>query len=73
MAVSLPVVLVVLDVYPLGRLPRSPRRWLDRDSRAIWAQKVPFVVLSLMAAGGALISMHHIRNLKRGLPGHLHG
>ena len=64
MAVSLPVVLVVLDVYPLGRLPRSARRWLDRDVRVIWAQKVPFVLLSLGAALGALISMiSHLRSL----------
>ena len=64
MAVSLPVVLVVLDIYPLGQLPRSVTRWPDRDVRVIWAQKVPFILLSLAAAVGALISMNHVGHLR---------
>jgi tetratricopeptide (TPR) repeat protein len=52
MAVSLPVVLLVLDAYPL-------RRWLSRQvdggarlgptTRRVWLEKVPFVLLALAA------------------------
>ena len=43
---TLPVVLVVLDVYPLRRLG-GPRGWLDRR---VWIEKLPFVVLAAAAA-----------------------
>src|SRR5204863_3919165 len=46
-----PIVLVVLDIYPLRRLPGNPRRWAEPAARRTWAEKVPFVVL---AAGGAV-------------------
>ena len=39
---TLPAVLLLLDVYPLGRLPLEPRRWLDRDLRHVWLEKVPY-------------------------------
>jgi protein O-mannosyl-transferase len=37
-----PVVLTVLDVYPLRRLPGEVRRWNDHEWSAIWAEKIPF-------------------------------
>jgi hypothetical protein len=41
---TLPLVLVLLDIYPL-------RRWrAPRESRALWLEKVPFVALSLLGA-----------------------
>jgi tetratricopeptide (TPR) repeat protein len=44
MVVSLPAVLVVLDVYPLRRLRAG--RWLDRQAWPVWLEKLPFFVLA---------------------------
>jgi tetratricopeptide (TPR) repeat protein len=43
-AVSLPIVLFVLDVYPLRRL--GPGRWRGPEARRAYGEKVPFVLLS---------------------------
>jgi tetratricopeptide (TPR) repeat protein len=48
---SLPAVLVLLDLYPLRRLPPAPRRWREPALRTLWLEKVPFVLLGLAAAG----------------------
>ena len=53
-----PVVLVVLDVYPLGRLPADPRRWAAPPFRRVWAEKIPFLAL---ASGAAMVSRWAIR------------
>jgi hypothetical protein len=48
---TLPAVLVLTDVYPLGRL--GPR-WRDRvapRARAIWLEKIPYALLALGTAG----------------------
>ncbi|MBI5624815.1 MAG: tetratricopeptide repeat protein [Elusimicrobia bacterium] len=50
---TLPLVLVLLDLCPLGRLPASPARWLDKGYRAVWKEKLPFLLLALAAAGVA--------------------
>jgi Flp pilus assembly protein TadD len=49
-AVGLPAVLVVLDVYPLRRLGRGGGvgAWLGRPSWRVWAEKLPFAVLGLL-------------------------
>ena len=52
MAVSIPVLLVVLDIYPLRRLPGDPRRWFLPEYRRTWLEKIPFFALA--AAFGAL-------------------
>ncbi|MHC5542901.1 hypothetical protein ACYOEI_32155, partial [Singulisphaera rosea] len=43
-AVSLPFVLVVLDVYPLRRL--GPGRWFGDKEFEVWKEKVPYLALS---------------------------
>lgn len=43
MAVSLPVVLLILDVYPLRRLGGSVG-WWSRVARRVYLEKVPFVL-----------------------------
>jgi Tfp pilus assembly protein PilF len=53
-SIMLPVVLVVLDVYPLRRLGVPPVGWLGPAARRVWLEKVPFVLLSLPIAGLAL-------------------
>jgi tetratricopeptide (TPR) repeat protein len=47
---TLPVVLVLLDVYPLGRLQGGMREWLSGANRSIWAEKAPFVAVGLLTA-----------------------
>jgi Flp pilus assembly protein TadD len=56
MAVSLPVVLLVLDVYPLARLG-GWAGWLGARARRVWLEKVPFIVLSGAASIIAVIAM----------------
>jgi len=46
MAISLPVVLILLDIYPLRRLSGDPRRWFSRETGQIWLEKIPFFVLA---------------------------
>src|SRR5574341_2577218 len=67
MAVSLPVLLVILDVYPLRRLGGGPGRWVGRGVRQVWWEKVPFVLVAVPAAllapfatphGGTILSLH---------------
>jgi len=47
--VTLPLLLVVLDVYPLRRLPDRWRDWLAPAERQVWAEKVPYGLLALVA------------------------
>jgi Tfp pilus assembly protein PilF len=47
-AVTLPAVLLILDVYPLRRLGGGPGRWFGPAVRRVWWEKVPFALLSLL-------------------------
>lgn len=47
MAVSLPMVLLILDFFPLGRLTKKEKLW---NLREIAIEKVPFFLLSLFAS-----------------------
>jgi tetratricopeptide (TPR) repeat protein len=58
MAVTLPLLLLLLDVYPLRRL--GPGRWLRRN---VWVEKIPFVVLSAAAATLAIIAQRSVGTL----------
>jgi hypothetical protein len=57
MAVTLPVLLLLLDVYPLRRLGPRAGGWFEREQRPVWAEKLPFAVLSAGAGIGALIAL----------------
>jgi Tfp pilus assembly protein PilF len=48
MVVSLPVVLIVLDVYPLRRIG-GENGWLGPAARRVWLAKVPFLALAGVA------------------------
>ncbi len=48
----LPLVLVVLDIYPLRRLSGRWREWMAAPARAVWLEKIPFLVLGV--AGSAV-------------------
>ncbi len=54
--IALPVVLLALDVYPLGRLGGGEGRWLGREARAIWWEKAPFLVFAAIAGVIALLA-----------------
>src|SRR5881628_3478503 len=62
MAVSLPVVLLIFDVYPLRRLGGA-RGWWGEPARRIYLEKIPFVLLALAASGGAFIPQIEGRNM----------
>src|SRR6516164_6585297 len=56
MAMTLPAVLLLLDAYPLRRLGGgSGRRWLP--STSVIVEKLPFFVLSLIAAYTSLVAL----------------
>lgn len=42
MAVTLPVALLVLDVYPLGRIGSAADGWFRGAARRVWVEKIPF-------------------------------
>ena len=56
MTVSLPVVLLILDVYPLRRLGGS-RGWLGAGARSVLVEKIPFFAASLIAGVGAIVAL----------------
>jgi protein O-mannosyl-transferase len=47
-AISLPVVLLVLDFYPLKRLGNNPLRWSWRSLWRILLEKLPYVAISAL-------------------------
>jgi Tfp pilus assembly protein PilF/uncharacterized membrane protein len=47
-AMTLPLVLVVLDVYPLRRLTVSPASWPDGRSRKVWLEKCVFLIPAML-------------------------
>lgn len=49
---TLPFILLVLDMYPLRRLSARWREWAAPAARAVWLEKAPYVLLSI--ATGAL-------------------
>ena len=63
-AITLPVVLLVLDVYPLKRLSGSPSTWFKRDSRAVLYEKLPFLILAVGFAIAALFAQQVTGALK---------
>jgi protein O-mannosyl-transferase len=67
MVISLPAVLLVLDVYPLRRLCGGPGRWFLPEARRVWLEKIPYLVLAAVfgaiaragqAQVGALANYH---------------
>src|SRR3989441_11373984 len=56
--VPLPLVLLLMDVYPLGRLPARWRAWGAPEARAVGREKVPYALLAAVAAAVALAGNH---------------
>ncbi len=57
-AMTLPIVLLVLDVYPLGRLSGGPAKWFGPEARRVLWEKVPFLALGLIAGMIALFAQY---------------
>ncbi len=57
--VTLPVVLLVLDVYPLRRLGDVTGRWFGASARRILWEKVPFIMTSLLFMALAIAAKPH--------------
>ncbi|MBI4379742.1 MAG: tetratricopeptide repeat protein [candidate division NC10 bacterium] len=55
MALSLPVVLLILDVYPLRRLGGSTG-WWGEDARRVYLEKLPFVLLAAAVSAIAFMA-----------------
>src|SRR5438876_3730810 len=73
MAVSLPVVLLILEVYPLRRLGGS-LGWSSASTRRVYVEKIPFVLLAAAASAitlmaqlsnSAIVSVAHLSALDR--------
>jgi tetratricopeptide (TPR) repeat protein len=47
---TLPLALLVLDFYPLRRLPLSVRGWLAPERRRVWLEKIPFFIVGMIGA-----------------------
>jgi tetratricopeptide (TPR) repeat protein len=50
-AVSLPAVLLILDVYPLRRLGGGQGRWFGPSVRRVWWEKIAFGAMSVLFTG----------------------
>src|SRR6266568_4025647 len=74
MVVNLPVVLLILDVYPLRRLG-GPIGWWSEPARRVYVEKIPFVLLAAAASAIAVMaqsSVHAAASLAQlGVPGRL--
>src|SRR2546421_4113841 len=74
MVVNLPVVLLILDVYPLRRLGGFVG-WWSEPARRIYIEKIPFVLLAAAASAIAVMaqsSVHAAASLAQlSLPGRL--
>lgn len=55
MVIGLPIVLIVLDVYPLRRAGLGHAGWRARLGRLVIVEKFPFLLLSLAAAALTLV------------------
>lgn len=60
--VTLPAILLILDVYPLRRLPGKPGAWFGPAARPVLIEKIPFFAVSLIASVLTLYyaRLHHL-------------
>jgi len=62
MTVTLPVILLLLDAYPLRRLGVGGR-WPWASLRSVVTEKLPFFLLSLVAGVTALVALAHVTRI----------
>lgn len=56
---TLPVLLVILDVYPLRRLSIDPREWRGAAARRVLLEKVPFFIVGVAGASVSYWALAH--------------
>ena len=61
---TLPLVLLVLDVYPLRRLGQPSTGWSNPKTHKVWREKIPFFVLALSAGVIALSAQYQAGAMK---------
>ena len=52
---GLPLVLLILDAYPLGRLAPRVRDWSSAQAWPVWREKIPFALLAVGTAAAAYL------------------
>ena len=57
-AMTLPAILILLDIFPLRRLQGRISDWFKPQNRRLWLEKLPFVALACAFAVIALIAQH---------------
>ena len=60
---TLPVVLLVLDVYPLRRLGGGKSKWFGADARRVWLEKLPFFIAATAAGAVAVTAQQKVGSL----------
>jgi len=70
---TLPLVLLVLDVYPLRRLGGGAGKWFGAAARRVWLEKLPFFIAAAAAAGVALTAQQRAGALVSAETHHLVG
>ena len=65
---ALPVILIVLDVYPLRRLPARGGAWTGPAARAVWIEKIPYLIVALATALMAGYALHAHGGMVADLP-----
>ena len=63
-AMTLPVLLLILDIYPLRRLDGRPRNWRTPGQPRVLYEKIPFVVPAVSFAVVALIGQQQVAAIK---------
>jgi len=52
---GLPLVLLILDAYPLGRLGPGAQDWTSARAWPVWREKIPFALLAVGTAAAAYL------------------
>lgn len=63
-AITMPAILLLLDVYPLQRFEGSWRRWLNASNRKILWEKWPFLAFALVFAAVAALAQQSVGALR---------
>jgi protein O-mannosyl-transferase len=63
-AMTLPAVLLLLDVYPLERLPGAPSGWFRPKYRAVLWEKLPYIILAAVFAVVAITAQQNTGALR---------
>jgi protein O-mannosyl-transferase len=58
--VGLPIVLLLLDIYPLRRLGGNPATWFAPGTKRIWLEKILFLVPAAAAAAIAPLAQYEV-------------